>query len=112
MLLAFFSSSFSSNPKSTSEIHLLALRNVDGASLENDNPTYFPNTCASLVSRAGESPVAGCGALITTTACSNNSSFLFSMSCHVVFSFFFLADEGPDIASIVSSVSSQMLLVN
>ena len=110
MLLAFSSSSFSSNSKSTSEMHFLALRNVDGASLDNVNPTYFPNTWASLVSCAGESPVAGWGALIATTACSNNSSFLFSMSCRSFF--LFLADEGPDIVSIVSSVLSQMLLVN
>ena len=34
MLLAFSSSSFSSNSKSTSEMHFLALRNVDGASLD------------------------------------------------------------------------------
>ena len=58
VLLAFPSSSFSSNSKSTSEMHFLALRNVDGASLDNVNPTYFPNTCASLVSCAGASPVA------------------------------------------------------
>ena len=77
MLLAFSSSSFSSNSKSTSEMHFLAPRNVDGASLDNVNPTYFPNTCASLVSCAGESLVAGWGALIATTASSNISSFFF-----------------------------------
>ena len=59
VLLAFSSSSFSSSSKSTSEMHFLALRNVDGASLDNVNPTYFPNTCASLVSCAGASPVVG-----------------------------------------------------
>ena len=80
VLSAFSSSSFFSNSKSTSEMQFLAHRNVDRASLENLNPTYFPNTCASLVSCAGELPEAGWDALISTTACSNDSSFLFSRS--------------------------------
>ena len=49
---------------------LLALQNADGASLDNVNPTYFPNTCTLLVSCAGKLPVAGWGDLIATTACS------------------------------------------
>ena len=55
MLLAFSSSSISSNLKSTFEMHFLALRNVDGASLGNVNPTYFPNACASLPRVPGRS---------------------------------------------------------